>query len=129
MTHDQIRAIVFDFDGTILDTEVPDYRSWQEVYDDYGGVLDMETWLTCVGGSVDLFDPYAYLESQIGAEVDRNAIRARRKPRYHALVAEQSIRPGIEALMAEANESGLPFGVASSSNRTWVVRNLTAREI
>lgn len=127
--HGQIQAIVFDFDGTILETEVPDYQSWHEIYEEHGGILDMETWLTCVGGSVDLFDPYTYLESQIDTEVDRDAIRARRKPRYHELVAEQSLRPGIGVLLAEARRANLPIGVASSSNRAWVMGNLTERGI
>ncbi len=76
MTHQEIQAIIFDFDGTILETEVPDYRSWQEVYAEHGGVLDMETWLQCVGGGVELFDPYAYLEEQTGIAIDRDVIRA-----------------------------------------------------
>ena len=69
MTNTEIHAIIFDFDGTILETEVPDYRSWQEIYADYGGQLPLETWLQCVGGGVGLFDPYAYLEEQIGVEL------------------------------------------------------------
>ncbi len=129
MTNLEIHAIVFDFDGTILETEVPDYRSWQEVYAELGGVLDMETWLQCVGGGVDLFDPYAYLEEQIGVAIDRDAIRKRRKPRYLALVSAESLRPGVEPLFAEAEEAGVTLGVASSSKRSWVEGHLIEREI
>ena len=93
------------------------------------GVLDMETWLQCVGGGVDLFDPYAYLEEQIGVAIDRDAIRARRKPRYLELVAGQSLRPGVGSLFAEAEEAGVALGVASSSNRSWVEGHLFEREI
>ena len=81
MTNSTIHAIIFDFDGTILETEVPDYRSWQEVYAKYGGILPLETWLECVGGGAGLFDPYAYLEEQTGVSVDRQAIREWRAPR------------------------------------------------
>ena len=31
-----LQAVVFDFDGTILDTETPDYQTWQKVYRRYG---------------------------------------------------------------------------------------------
>ena len=34
-----IRALIFDFDGLILDTEVPDYQAWQEVYAEHGADL------------------------------------------------------------------------------------------
>ena len=27
-----IEALVFDFDGVIIDTEIPSYETWQEVY-------------------------------------------------------------------------------------------------
>lgn len=129
MTNNEIHAIIFDFDGTILETEVPDYRSWQEVYTEYGGTLPLETWLECVGGGVGLFDPYAYLEEQIGVSVDRQAIRERRVLRYHELVAEEPIRPGVLQLLAESQAAGLRLGIASSSNRTWVEGYLVERDL
>lgn len=129
MTHSQIHAIIFDFDGTILETEVPDYRSWQEVYAKYGGTLPLETWLECVGGGAGLFDPYAYLEEQTGVSVDRQAIREWRAPRYHELVAAEPIRPGVLQLLAECREQGLRLGIASSSNRSWVEGYLIERDL
>ena len=39
-----IRALVFDFDGLILDTEEPIYRSWLEVYEAHGEDLPFERW-------------------------------------------------------------------------------------
>ena len=34
-----IRAVIFDFDGLILETEEPDYLAWQEVYREHGADL------------------------------------------------------------------------------------------
>src|SRR4029453_4701727 len=31
-----IRALLFDFDGLLLDTEGPSYRAWVEVYERHG---------------------------------------------------------------------------------------------
>ena len=129
MTNSQVQAIIFDFDGTILETEVPDYRSWQEVYAEYGGTLPLETWLECVGGGAGIFDPYAYLEEQTGVSVDRQAIRERRTPRYHALVAAEPIRAGVLPLLAECRAKGLRLGIASSSNRAWVEDYLAERDL
>ncbi len=39
-----IRGLIFDFDGLILDTESPEYRSWQEVFRDYGCDLATTRW-------------------------------------------------------------------------------------
>ena len=44
-----IRAIIFDFDGLILDTEEPVYRSWLEVYEAHGEELPFERILTGYG--------------------------------------------------------------------------------
>jgi beta-phosphoglucomutase-like phosphatase (HAD superfamily) len=61
-----IQAIIFDFDGTILETELPDYISWQETYQEHECELPLSLWLSAVGGAATDFDPYAYLEQQLG---------------------------------------------------------------
>lgn len=56
-----LRAIIFDFDGTILDTEMPWYRAWQELYDQHGAELALHEWAKVVGTSDDGFDPVIHL--------------------------------------------------------------------
>lgn len=117
-----IQALVFDFDGLILDTEWPEFQAWQELCLEYQVELALETWLPCVGtgATTQVFDPHTYLETQVGYTLDRAAIRARFLPRHHELVAAQPILPGVEALLGEARQRGLGLAVASSSSRTWV---------
>jgi HAD superfamily hydrolase (TIGR01509 family) len=116
-----IRALVFDFDGLILDTEYPDYQSWQEIYQAHGAHLPLSAWERSIGSmDLDLLDPYAYLEAQIGRPVDREEIRARRRSRLAELVAAQSVLPGVEDYLADARRLGLKLGLASSSSRAWV---------
>ena len=47
----QLRAFVFDFDGLILDTEEPIYRSWLEVYQAHGEDLPFDRWIETVGSN------------------------------------------------------------------------------
>src|SRR5438552_4015708 len=115
-----IQAIVFDFDGLILDTEVPDYDSWQEAYLAHGCGLPWETWADYIGRAVGSFDPCAELEAQLGRVVDREAVRARRRQRYRELVEAQPLLPGVRETIAEAKRLGWKLGVASSSTRDWV---------
>ena len=122
-----IRGLIFDFDGLILDTESPEYRSWQEVFWDYGRDLAVADWAAGIGRGVgDIpFDPYAMLEAASGRSIDRAAIRARRRRRYADLVAAEVVLPGVEDYMMAAQRRGLVLGVASSSSHAWVDGHLT----
>ena len=44
-----IRALLFDFDGVVVDTEVATYRSWRDVYAEHGADLALEDWPPAVG--------------------------------------------------------------------------------
>jgi HAD superfamily hydrolase (TIGR01509 family) len=118
-----IRALIFDFDGLILDTESPDYQSWQEIYQAYGCPIPMHEWARWIG-TVSAFDPYGYLEERLGRPVDRAAIRARRRARFDELMADQSLLPGVIEYVLEAKRLGLKTGIASSAPRDWIVSHL-----
>jgi HAD superfamily hydrolase (TIGR01509 family) len=119
-----IKALIFDFDGLILDTEVPEYQSWAELYQAYGGALPVEKWAECIG-SADGFNPYEYLEQLLGWPVDRAAVRTQRRARFAELMADQTILPGVQDYITTAKQLGLKLGVASSSPREWVVGHLS----
>lgn len=119
-----IQALVFDFDGLILDTEGPDYRAWQEVFWEYGGDLPLELWCECIGRSADWFDPIGYLEGHLGRSLDREAILRVHRQRHYELLEAEPILPGIEAYLEDAVRLGLRLGIASSSRRQWVVGHL-----
>jgi HAD superfamily hydrolase (TIGR01509 family) len=120
-----IQALIFDFDGLILDTEVPDYQSWLEVYQEHGCHLPLSTWATYIGGAAEVFDAYADLETQLGRTIDRQAIRTQRRQRYSELVAAQPILPGIVDYITTAKRLGLKLAVASSGTQDWVFGHLT----
>ena len=120
-----IRAVVFDFDGLIMDTEAPEFQAWQEIYRAHGCELPLEVWATGLGTSADAFNPCDYLEIQLGQPIDRDAIQEKRRRRYRELIKTQAVLPGVRGYIAEAKRLGLRLGVASSSSRAWVVGHLT----
>ena len=118
-----LRALVFDFDGLILDTEWPEYVSITEVFAAHGHALEMEWFRNRVGTlSGDWIDD---LESVVGRTVDREAVRAERLARHHALIAEQDPLPGVVDLVEAAHAAGLRLAVASSSQVAWLDEHLT----
>jgi HAD superfamily hydrolase (TIGR01509 family) len=121
-----IRGLVFDFDGLILDTETPTFRAWQEVYVEHGCELPFDEWVKGLGHgeATRPWDPCDHLERLIGREIDREALQGRRRGRRDALMAEEVIRPGVEAYLAEAHRLGLGLAVASSSPHEWVDEHL-----
>ena len=67
-----IRGIIFDFDGLILDTEWPVYRSWVEIFDSFDAELPLDQWTSIIGTSEhEHFDPFDILERQVETSLDR----------------------------------------------------------
>jgi HAD superfamily hydrolase (TIGR01509 family) len=120
-----IAAIVFDFDGLILDTEISALQSWEEIFQEYNHHLPLEKWALAIGTGTEAFDPHAYLESLVGSEIPREPISERRLLRHLELIKTQSALPGVEDYIADAKALGIKIAVASSSPRRWVIDHLT----
>jgi HAD superfamily hydrolase (TIGR01509 family) len=118
-----IRALVFDFDGLILDTEEPVYRSWLEVYRAHGEELPFERWVQIVGSTTIGFHPQHHLEERLGRSLPKEVLD-RRVGRRTELVLAEKLLPGVAEHLEEARSSGLKLGVASSSTRDWVSGHL-----
>jgi HAD superfamily hydrolase (TIGR01509 family) len=114
-----IRAIVFDFDGLILDTEEPVYRSWLEVYEAHGQELPFERWVQIVGSTTIGFHPQHHLEERLGRPLPKEVLD-RRIGRRTELVLAKKLLPGVIERIDEAHGLGLKVGVASSSSTEWV---------
>jgi len=114
-----IRAIVFDFDGLILDTEEPVYRSWLEVYQAHGEELPFERWVQIVGSTTTGFHPQHHLEERLGRALPKEVLD-RRIGRRTELVLAQKLLPGVVSQIDQAKAKGLKVGVASSSTAEWV---------
>jgi HAD superfamily hydrolase (TIGR01509 family) len=117
-----VRALIFDFDGTVLDTEMPVYRGWADLYAEHGEEIDLAWWQTIIGTN-DEPDLFAMLEARVGAPLEPHWREWRRNRRDELLHAEE-IRPGVLEWLDEADALDIPVGIASSSPIEWVERHL-----
>ena len=118
------KAIVFDFDGLIADTEVLVYRSWLSTFRRYGADLPLSVWTPHIGKSHNSLDIYAYLEELVGEPVDRDEVRKRNLDTFDELFEGAVPLPGVEDYVKRAYRLGLKTGIASSSTRSWVLPKL-----
>ena len=118
-----IRALVFDFDGLILETETPAYETWAEIYREHGHELPMDRWHAYIGSDTG-FDPAGHLAALVGEGFDIKATQARRDARKTELIAALDVIVGVREYVADAKRLGLRLAVASSSSRAWVLGHL-----
>ncbi|HEY3184705.1 MAG TPA: HAD family hydrolase [Gaiellaceae bacterium] len=120
------RALLFDFDGLLVDTETPSLAAWQEVYRAHGHELTLEMWAPTIG-TIDGFDPWARLE-ELAGPLDFETVNARRREHELSLTDVEELRPGVLDYLVEARARDLKTAIVSSSSRRWIDSHLTRLE-
>ncbi len=124
-----LQAVIFDFDGLIVDTETPEYESWGQEFISHGLTLDLKDWSQCVGAGPSAWDVFDHLEKQLGRPIDRTQIAESRERRHQAIVENLAPREGLLPLLQEVQAHGLPYAIASSSELVWVTKYLARLDL
>jgi putative hydrolase of the HAD superfamily len=116
-----IKALIFDFDGLVLDTETPEYTALNKVYSEYGQSLSVEMYGLVVGSQYsNEFEPVAHLQQLMGKPLDVDAFWKKVNGYRMDLIEKNPLLPGIETYIREGRARGLKLAVASSSSHAWV---------
>lgn len=121
-----LNAIIFDFDGLILDTETPEVRVWQAIFRENGAEYPDSYWINSIGRGADQITetPVQLLERLTGRQVDHVSVLADYEVRRLGAIEASDALPGVQSLILEAKGAGIRLGVASSSKHAWVDRHL-----
>ncbi len=116
-----IQALIFDFDGLILDTETPEFLCWQNIYREYGFELPHDRWGSIIGGAGHShFDAAEYLSLLTQEPLDCAYLRARNHRESQEIILAQGPLPGVMDYIHEAKQRGITLAIASSSPLSWV---------
>lgn len=119
VTTPSIAAILWDMDGTLVDTEPYWMRAESELVRLFGGTWTDEDALAMVG--LGLWDGARVLQS-FGVRMSADEIVIRLTNRVREQLAESGVpwQPGAQELLAEARQAGIRNALVTMSIRTMV---------
>ena len=122
-----IKALIFDFDGLVFDTETYDLESFKLLYSRYETSFPLEQWLVSVGTKLH-FNPYEKLLTEQPI-LKLDDLRKERLDIYKSIIHNQSPRDGVIEYIQEARKHQLQIALASSSTKDWVMYHLNCIQL
>lgn len=122
----ELAAVVFDFDGTLVDTEWPIYERARLAAAGLGADLTPELWATHAVGVSSLESYWEGLAAELGLAIDQAAWDDARAALLDAPSSrhDSAIAPGAIDLVHALHDAGITLGVASGSDREWLEHHL-----
>jgi HAD superfamily hydrolase (TIGR01509 family) len=116
-----LKALIFDFDGLILDTETPEVLVWQSIYRDHGFELPIDEWEKTIGGyGISNFDAAEHLSGLASGRLDTVTMRDRYRKEADEMIHASAVLPGVIRMIEQAKGHGLQVAIGSSSPHSWV---------
>ena len=116
----EISAVLFDFDGVLVDTELAIYQAWRRTFEAHGHDLPLAMYTRCIGSDFATWSPKTHLEELTGRGFDWHDLDARRQQEIRRDLTGEGPMPGAVALLGKLTAAGVPLAVVSSSSHHWV---------
>ena len=116
-----LKALIFDFDGLILDTETPEVLVWQSIYQEYGFELPVDKWEKTIGGyGISNFNAAEHLSFLSSGRLNSVSLRSRYRKEADEIIHASLVLPGVIDMIEQAKENDLQVTIGSSSPHSWV---------
>jgi HAD superfamily hydrolase (TIGR01509 family) len=125
-----MRALIFDLDGTLVDTVYAHVFAWQQALDEAGLPIDGWRVHRRIGMSGGLFTRAVARETGEALSAEQaHALQQRHGEIYQQLLPRPRPLPGAVALLHKLRDMGVPFGIATSGRRPEINRSLEVLEV
>jgi HAD superfamily hydrolase (TIGR01509 family) len=125
-----VPALIFDLDGTLVDTVYAHVYAWQRALHERGMQIDGWRIHRRIGMSGGLFT--RAVGREIGRPLTEDEVRElqdRHGELFRELLPERRPLPGAVELLAELRERGIVHGIATSGRRPEIDASLTALQV
>ncbi|WP_438005346.1 HAD family hydrolase [Sorangium sp. So ce321] len=125
-----MHAIIFDLDGTLVDTVYAHVLSWQRAFAEAGMPIDAWRVHRRIGMSGGLFA--RAVAREVGhplATEQARFVQERHGEIFQQILPERCPLPGAVALLRHLREVGVPHGIATSGRRPEIDASLAALDL
>lgn len=105
----ELKAVIFDMDGVLIDSEQRNMRLWREINEEFGNVLDLSILPYMMGGSPE--ENYARFKDRLPDPETYDRMKAERKKRGEVLIEKEGmpLKAGVlemlQTLQHNANQN------------------------
>lgn len=122
-----IKAVIFDFDGLIVDTESVWYESFHDVMQRYGVNFTIQEYKEYLGtDGTRLFEAMC---SRANHQLTVDVLLKEARKSYCGIMEDMDLREGVYEYLIDAKKMGLKIGLASGSEETAIVPYLKRYKI
>ena len=120
----QVKAVIFDQDGLMFDTERLSVQAWNAVGEKYG-IKVTEEFFDYLKGS-DRARTMEMMKSAFGADFPCEKFLEEKRAYSYRQIEEHGVpvKKGLRELLIYLKEHGCKTGVATASSQSWTQRNV-----